>query len=277
MRLHYTDRGLGVPVLLIHGTGVTAEDFAASGLVDRLAERYRVIAIDRPGYGYSERPGRGWSARAQADLIQQALTALGVDRAIVLGHSWGTLVALHMALDFSQRVYGLVLTSGYYFPSPRVDSLVIGAAATPVLGTVMRHTLSPFVARLLAPRIEQRMFAPNPVPHAFHEAVPRSLMVRPEQLRATAEDAARLVATAADLSDRYEGLRDMPLTILAGGGDGIVAPAGQSSRLAQMLPHARFHIFPNGGHMLHYFYGDHVARAIDHVAHVALPRAAAAT
>ena len=97
VRLHYIEKGLGVPVLLIHGTGVTAEDYVASGIVDRLAERYRVIAFDRPGYGYSERPGKGWSARAQAELLQEACGALGIDRAIVVGHSWGTLVALEMA------------------------------------------------------------------------------------------------------------------------------------------------------------------------------------
>lgn len=66
-RIHYIEKGSGEAVVLIHGTGVTADDYMASGVVNRLAERYRVVAFDRPGYGYSERPGRGWSAAAQAE------------------------------------------------------------------------------------------------------------------------------------------------------------------------------------------------------------------
>jgi pimeloyl-ACP methyl ester carboxylesterase len=274
VRLHYIEKGLGVPVLLIHGTGVTAEDYVASGIVDRLAERYRVIAFDRPGYGYSERPGKGWSARAQAELLQEACGALGIDRAIVVGHSWGTLVALEMALGDPGRVYGLVLVSGYFFPSPRIDSLLIGAPAMPVLGTVMRHTMSPFVARLLAPRLIRRMFAPHPVPDVFLDAVPVSIMLRPEQLRASAEDAARMVPTAGVVSRRYGELRDIPVSIMAGNEDGIVAADGQSSRLARALPHCKFEALDGAGHMLHYSHAERVARAVDRVSKVALPQTA---
>lgn len=56
VRLHYIERGQGEPVVLIHGNGTMIQDFAVSGLVDRLASRHRVIVFDRPGYGYSSRP-----------------------------------------------------------------------------------------------------------------------------------------------------------------------------------------------------------------------------
>jgi hypothetical protein len=63
VRLHYIERGEGEPLVLIHGNGTMAEDFLVSGIVDELAERYRVIIIDRPGYGYSERPRALWTPR----------------------------------------------------------------------------------------------------------------------------------------------------------------------------------------------------------------------
>src|SRR5689334_5069840 len=56
VRVHYIARGKGRPIILLHGNGAMAEEFVISGLVDQLARQYRVIAIDRPGFGYTERP-----------------------------------------------------------------------------------------------------------------------------------------------------------------------------------------------------------------------------
>ena len=86
VRLHYLDRGTGSPVVLLHGNVVRLQDFLASGLVDRLAEHHRVIAFDRPGYGYSERPrDRLWTADAQAALLQGALAQLALDEPMEQG------------------------------------------------------------------------------------------------------------------------------------------------------------------------------------------------
>ncbi len=77
VRLHYAERGQGQPVVLLHGNGSMIEDLAISGLIDLLAERYRVIAFDRPGYGYSSRPrDRIWTPDAQADLLLEACRQL---------------------------------------------------------------------------------------------------------------------------------------------------------------------------------------------------------
>ena len=73
VRLHYIERGTGEPLVLIHGNGTLIQDFTANGLVDRLSERYRVIVIERPGYGYSDRPRGLWTPRAHATLYEHAL------------------------------------------------------------------------------------------------------------------------------------------------------------------------------------------------------------
>jgi hypothetical protein len=84
-RLHYSDRGEGTPVVLIHGNAVTGEDWDTSGVTDLLLRTHRVIIFDRPGFGHSERPsGTLWTAARQADLIHDALLQLGVERAVVL-------------------------------------------------------------------------------------------------------------------------------------------------------------------------------------------------
>ena len=73
-RLHYLDEGDGPPLVLLHGLGSMVEDFVLSGLVREASKRYRVIAIDRPGYGHSARPRRlRFGAAAQAGLVRKAL------------------------------------------------------------------------------------------------------------------------------------------------------------------------------------------------------------
>src|SRR3954463_1218297 len=97
-RLHYLEKGSGETLALIHGNGTLIQDFTINGLVDRLSDRSRVIVIERPGYGYSERPRWLWTPRAHATLYEHALHQLGVEQAIVLGHSWGTMVAVSYGL-----------------------------------------------------------------------------------------------------------------------------------------------------------------------------------
>jgi pimeloyl-ACP methyl ester carboxylesterase len=72
VRLHYLERGAGPPVVLLHGNVVTAEDYLWSGVLDRVAKHHRVVAIDRPGFGYSDRPkGRLWTPAQQAALLHR--------------------------------------------------------------------------------------------------------------------------------------------------------------------------------------------------------------
>ena len=261
VRLHYLERGAGTPVVLLHGNLVHAGDFAASGIIDRLAQHHRVIAFDRPGFGHSERPrDRLWTADAQARLLHGALRRLGVDGAVVLGHSWGTEVALALALRAPTELRKLVLVSGYYFPTARIDVAFAAPPALPVLGDVMRYTVSAVFARLTLERTVKAMFAPQPVPAGLLDALGRGLLVRPSQIRATAEDAAFMIPSAAALRKRYAAL-EVPVTIFAGERDAIVDPA-QAQRLQRELPLGSLSLLPGLGHMLHHAAADEVAAAV---------------
>ena len=168
VRLHYIEKGEGPPVVLLHGNVVTAEDFQTSGVLDLLARRHRVIAFDRPGFGYSDRPhGSAWSARAQADLLRAAFVVLGIDHPVVLGHSLGASVALALALNHPEEVRGLVLVSGYYYPTLRADVLLSSPAAIPLLGDLLRYSISPLLGKLMQPLLLKGMFAPLRVPANF--------------------------------------------------------------------------------------------------------------
>ncbi|WOD14691.1 alpha/beta fold hydrolase [Paraburkholderia kirstenboschensis] len=239
------------------------QDFIASGLIDRLAQRHRVIAFDRPGFGFSGRPrDRLWTAQAQAAVIQQALTQLGVKQPVVLGHSWGTMVALNMAVGDAADLRGLVLISGYYYATARADVALAAPAALPILGDVMRYTVSPVSGRLLFKRTVQAMFAPAPIPYGFFKSVAREMVLRPVQIRAEAEDAAFMIPAAAQLSARYSDLK-MPVSIFAGADDKIIAPQANSVRLHRAIAQSTLLIAPGAGHMVHYAIPAEIADAIE--------------
>jgi pimeloyl-ACP methyl ester carboxylesterase len=264
-RIHYLERGSGEPLVLLHGNGSMVEDFVSSGLLDRAARSYRVIAIDRPGYGHSARPrGRIWTADRQADLVDEVLARLGVKRAIVLGHSWGTQVATALARRSPNRVAGLVLVSGYYFPSVRADAVLFSPPAIPIIGDVLRYTIAPLIGRAIWPHLIRKIFRPAPIPEKFAR-FPREMALRPSQLRASAAEAALLIPTAFAASDGYEQL-GMPVAIVAGEGDRIVDAHAQSGRLHEAVRDSTLTVLPGIGHMVHQNDPAAVLAAIDAVA-----------
>lgn len=263
VRLHYTDRGEGPAVVLLHGNGATLDDFDISGVTERLARNHRVISFDRPGFGHSSRPhGRFWSAEAQAELIRKAMVRLGVDRAVVVGHSWGTLVALSLALNHPRQVAGLALLAGYYHPTVRGDVVPMSLAAVPVLGDIMRYTISPPLGWLIHKYVYRNLFKPAAVAPPFAEEFPLGLALRPSQLKASAADTALMISGAAANAPRYGELK-MPVSIISGRDDQIVDFARQAERLHAEIPQSRLEAIDAAGHMIHHIAPERVAAAID--------------
>jgi len=267
VRLHYLDTGdRAAPcVVLLHGNGSMIQDFTISGLVDRLARRNRVLCFDRPGFGYSQRPrARIWTATAQAALLVRALHQLGVRNPVVLGHSWGTLVAIAIGLRDDYPVRGLVLASGYYFPSWRWDVWMMSGPAIPVLGDLVRYTVAPIISWAMLPIMCRKLFAPRSVPPNFKDGFPASLTLRPKQLRAAAEESAFLIPAATQFQSRYSSIR-CPVRIFHGTGDRIIEPE-QARRLQEVLSRSELRLVEDAGHMVTYADGTAITQAADTVA-----------
>lgn len=262
VRLHYLERGQGEPLVLIHGNGTLIQDFLVSGIVDDLATRHRVIVFDRPGYGYSDRPRGFRTPRAHATLFQKALQQLGVTQAVVLGHSWGTLVAVALALQAPRLVRGLVLASGYYYPTLRADVILASPVAIPGIGDLLRHTVSPLAGRLMMPAMIKGLFAPATIPERFARSFPTAMMLRPLQLRASAEDAAMMTPVTVELQAHYGDL-NLPVVIITGRDDQIADVGRQSRRLHHDVPGSELVIVPGMGHMIHHLAPERVVAAVE--------------
>jgi pimeloyl-ACP methyl ester carboxylesterase len=265
VRLHYIERGAGEPLVLLHGNGSMVQDFESSGLIRIAAEKYRVIAFDRPGFGHSERPRATiWTPEKQADLIHAALTKIGIPRAIVLGHSWGASVATALALKYPHAVSSLVLASGYYYPSARADVVFASGPAVPVIGDLMRYTLAPILGRVMWPLVLRKIFGPASTPQKFG-GFPKEMALRPSQIRATAAESALMIPNAIAMRGDYAGLK-MPLVIVSGDGDRLIDTDDQSARLHEDVPHSTFHRVRGAGHMVHQTAPAAVMSAIDEAA-----------
>ena len=263
-RLHYTDRGTGQPVVLIHGNIVTGDDFNTSGVADLLLANHRVIIFDRPGFGHSTRPrNRPWTAEEQAALIGKALARLGVERPVVVGHSFGAIVALALARQQPANTAGLVLLAGYYFSTLRPDVWMAAIAATPVLGDILRYTISPVLGWLSTPLLKRALFSPAAVPARFDREFSPSISLRPSQIRATNADGALMIPAVLALRDSYETLA-MPVAIIAGDGDKVVFKRS-AERLHGEIPGSTLQIVRGAGHMVHHLAARQVARAVESV------------
>lgn len=265
VRLHYSDRGEGSPIVLIHGNAVTGDDWNTSGVAELLLQKHRVIIFDRPGFGCSERPrGHMWTAGQQAELLYKALHQLGIERPVVVGHSWGTIVALALAVRHQAGIAGLVLLSGYYFPTLRPDALLVLPGALPVLGDLLRYTISPLLGRLQVPLLKWAMFSPARVPARFHAEYSPAMAMRPSQIRATSMDGALMIPEAFVLRRHYKDLT-LPVAVIAGDGDKVVFKRG-SERLAASIQGSVLQIVKGAGHMVHHLAARQVVEAVESVA-----------
>jgi pimeloyl-ACP methyl ester carboxylesterase len=267
VRLHFLELGnpTGPCVVLFHGNGAMIQDFLICGLADLLAQGKRVLCFDRPGFGHSQRPrSRVWTPHAQAALFAKALESIGVRDPVVVGHSWGTLVAVALGLRADYSVRGLVLASGYYFPTWRFDVWLLSGPAVPVFGDLLRYTIGPIISVAMLPAMLRKLFAPRRVPQVFKTEFPKSLALRPKQLRAAAEESALLIPATAQLRSRYAEIKS-PVRLFHGDHDRFIERE-QSRRLHLVTPRSVLHFVQDAGHMVHYVDPAAIANAVDAIA-----------
>ncbi len=144
-RIHYLESGTGEPLVLIHGFGGWI--FTFRKVIPALSERYRVIAIDLLGFGLSDKPADGdYSLTAEGALVWAVLDSLHVQRAVLLGHSYGGGVVAAAALQRPERTRGVIFTNsitlkyGRFTIAPGVVRRLLGL---PVIGDVVLGAAAP--------------------------------------------------------------------------------------------------------------------------------------
>lgn len=263
VELRYVERDGGTPgrppVVLVHGLPGTADDFdrvtpllAASG--------HRTIALDRPGYGFSE--GGYHPLEEQLDALDGLLDQLAIERAVVVGHSYGGTLALAYAARRPERVRGLVLVDAAA-AGQRTDAMGRAEArmtqflSLPVVEPLAYATFGQALLRASAARGAEEAFAPDPVDPAYER---RMLAVTMQQSDLDALAGERLAADGVmEELDRQLPSIGTPAVVIQGDGDELVKPE-IGRRLARELPRARYVEVP-GGHMVPLVHPEVVAQA----------------
>jgi pimeloyl-ACP methyl ester carboxylesterase len=264
-RVHAHAEGQGPDVVLIHGAGGNTRDFTFD-LVKRLSPRFRVIAFDRPGLGYSDDIGaRGISPMGQAQVLQAAARQLGVKTPIVLGHSYGGSVAMAWGLLDPANTRGLVIVSGATMPwKGGLDAWyhVTGGA---VGGATIVPLLTAFVPDARTETALSTIFAPDTVPPGYGAWVGPGLTLRRSSLRANGRQVKALKENLIAMSPQYPTL-PMPVELIHGTADRTVYATVHAGPLSKILPSATLTLIDGAGHMPHHSHPDLVVQAIDRIA-----------
>ena len=253
-----------LPVVVLHGASANLEDMHLA-LGERLGGRRRVIFVDRPGLGFSvRRAGEGASPAYQTAVLRDVLDQLGVERAIVVGHSWGGALALTFALDCPERTAGLVLVAPATHPGVWRLNKLNALLAGPV-GWLFARTLAfPFGAILIWPG-SRTAFLPQTIPDRYVRRSAALLVLRPPTLMANWADVGRLDTFLERQVPRYATLT-APTIVLAGDRDPFVPAARHGEKLAAAAPGVKLVVLPGFGHMLHHAAADRVVEAVDELA-----------
>jgi pimeloyl-ACP methyl ester carboxylesterase len=265
--LHVVELGrrdaAGPPVVMLHGASSNLE-VMRQPVGERLAKEHRVILIDRPGHGWSTRTRLEDSTpEIQGRMIAEALAKLGINEAILVVHSWSGALGARMALDYPDRVAGLVMLAPVAYPWPGGVGRYNKIVAMPVIGPLLAYTITLPLGTFLVEPGARGVFFPQTVPDGYISDTATNLLLRPREFLANAHDLATLKAAVAAQAPRYAEIK-APVTIISGDqSDKTVSTHIHSRPLAATVPNAKLIVLPGVGHMVQNAAPDRVIAEIE--------------
>ena len=246
-RIHVRDVGQGPAIVMIHGLAGQMRNFAA--VVDRLQSSHRIVLIDRPGSGHS--PGRGAdSLTDQAAIVADLIAQLQLDRPLVVGHSLGGAVAMALALSYPDRIAGLALVAPLTQVQEEIPAAFRGLMiASPAVRAVVARTIAIPMIRLRSAQSRAVLFAPEPVTPGFDIDFGGAMLARPRAFYAASTEMVAVNDALAPLVARY-GEIALPVRILFGAGDQVLAAPLHGTHTAAAIRGADCTIVDGAGHML---------------------------
>lgn len=249
-RIHYVDRaGTGPAIVMIHGLAGNLMHFTYA-LANQLATEFRVIMVDRPGCGYSERPdGAPADLAAQAATLAKFMRALGLKRPLVVGHSLGGALSLAIALDHPDCAGALALIAPLTHVPDHVPDVFKGLIIrSPTLRKVIAWTLATPLGILRGPAALKEVFGPEPAPTDFPLRAGGLLGLRPNAFCSASSDAVLAEYVLRNYVARYPSLA-LPMGMLFAKGDRILDYRAQAEAMKAACPALDLELM-EGGHML---------------------------
>lgn len=237
----------GPAVVMIHGTTSHLQEFEVS-LGPTLESKYHLVAYDRPGMGRSQlRTANADRLDIQAGTTADVIAQLGLDKPVVIGHSYGGAVALRLALDHPDKVSGLVLLAPASHPWGGGAPFFFDILAAPVSGEIVTHLTWPFSKTAAMNSFVTRVFKPEKMPEGYYEKAEVKLAMRPHAVKNSSKDFVKLPKELEKQAPRYGELK-MPIAIIAGKNDQIV-PVDLEKKGGSAFAVTKLDVLPGVGHM----------------------------
>ena len=247
VRVHYLEAGSGQTIVLIHGNAGNVDDFSYRA-IRVLCSEYKTVAVDRPGHGKSDRLTKDSSRlESQAALLHDTLTALGIKRPILVGHSWGASLALAYALRYQDEIGSMILLA----PAAYAEKDQGGGWMRPFIRPPIIRDVSLGVGKLLfgkrmLKRELEHAFYPQPVPDDYFRSASASWLDQ-RHLRSYLEDEWKLNESLKTISKRYPEIH-VPVVIVTGDTDRVVPPQANAYRLKADISQSQLIELKNMGH-----------------------------
>ena len=265
-KIHYEMAGSGPDVILIHGALGNLRDMTFD-LKKKLIPRYRVIAFDRPGFGYSDPlPDGDTSLAAQAQILQAAATQIGVTHPIVVGHSYGGAVVMEWALHpDGLPPAAIVLVSAPTLPWPGALDTLYRVTGNRIGAALVVPLITAFVTDDYLHKSVTSIFAPSPVPNGYEAFVGSGLTLRRTSLATNGKQVNTLYDQVVAMAPLNPSLT-LPVELVHGDADTSVPLTVHALPLSKILPDAHLTVIEGAGHMPHHSHPDVVIAAIDRAA-----------
>ncbi|MDQ0458089.1 alpha/beta fold hydrolase [Rhizobium paknamense] len=250
------------PIVFIHGASGNLRDQAGAFRTD-LEGRAELLFIDRPGHGYSDRGGpENAYPDGQARCLARAMERLGMDRALIVGHSFGGAIAASFAVLFPEKTLGLLFLAPATHPWPGGVDWHYRLARRPFLGRLFAHLIVPLAGWLKLDAATKAVFAPDDRPADYVATTGPALVLRPKTFRWNAEDISSLHEYVTAFSPRYREIK-IPTIILSGTQDPIVLAEIHARGLERDIEHAELIWLEGRGHKPDYIEGKRAIRALE--------------
>jgi pimeloyl-ACP methyl ester carboxylesterase len=248
VRVRYVEAGSGPVVVMIHGNAGSVDDWDFRSMGE-LCHDHRLLAIDRPGHGKSDRPdGKAATLDNQARLVHQALVQLGITRPVMVGHSWGGSLALAYAVDYPNELSGIVLLAPAAYPDEGGDEFLRALLKTPVIGDISLTVGRILFGKRILKKELNKAFYPDTVPAAYLRYASSSWLHH-KQVRATLEDEWGLNKELEKTSRHYADIR-IPVVIVTGDQDKVVKAKDNAYRLKTTIVQSQLIELKNTGHQV---------------------------
>ena len=235
-RVRYLDVGEGPAVVLIHGFASSLETWAT--VIPVLAKKHRVLALDLKGFGWTDRPAGDYSPHAEAQLVSALMEERGIASAAVVAHSWGSSVALDLALSEPEKVTRLVLYDAWVYEEQLPSFFHLSRASG--VGEIL---FGLFYDQRPDERLTQAFFEPANVPEELIAGVERALD------RPGTKAAALAAARGQRFSEWQAEYSKITIpTLLLWGREDHVTTLAVGEQLSRQLPNARLVVYPRCGH-----------------------------